>query len=280
MGFCPLKQAVSFLAFGEGGAESSDLFREAAERFVYLINREFGTGISVAMRGRRAEETDLRKIDLIFLKSIDAAENRALVREYRIVPVNDVFSDEELRERVCETPFFDVEVDLDALKKLSECLEGRVCFGEKRIISVRENPEYAEKAASFFQNRWGNERTAKMYEDCIMHSVNAENPFPQWYLLCDGENAVGGAGLVLNDFISRADLYPWLCALYVDEAYRGNGYGKALIERVKKGAKAAGMRFLYLCTELEGFYERAGFEYMADGYHSSGEKLRIYGTET
>ena len=116
MEFCTLRQAVLFLACGENGGDATEeLLKEASERFVYLLNHEFGTGISVFLRGSREHGGEKVKIDLIYLKSIYSVENRALVREYRIVPVNDVFSDEELRERVCETPFFDVEVDLEAL---------------------------------------------------------------------------------------------------------------------------------------------------------------------
>lgn len=282
MDFRPLCFAVSFLS-GGGDVSLSDLpkedVRRGCGRFVYLINHEFGTGIHVALRGCRAGETEKRRIDLIFLKSIAVHENKAVVREYRIVPVNDVFAEDEVQERVCETEFSDVDVDFDALRALSERLEGRSCpSGLRRIVSVGEHPEYAAKAVGFFQKNWGRPSTLKMYEDCIMHAMDVENPFPRWYLAFDGENIAGGAGLILNDFISRADLYPWLCALFVEKEYRGRGYAFALIDRAKKDAKAAGMRFLYLCTGLCGFYEKAGFEYIADGWHPDGAQSRIYRT--
>lgn len=281
MEFCTLRQAVLFLACGENGGDATEeLLKEASERFVYLLNHEFGTGISVFLRGSREHGGEKVKIDLIYLKNIDPIENRALVREYRIVPVNDVFSDEELRERVCETPFFDVEVDLEALKKLSEHLEGRVYLGEKRIISIRENPEYADKAIEYFQTNSGFDGAPDFYENVIRNCIKAETPFPQWYLLYGGGEVTGGVGLVLNDFISRFDLYPWLSMLSVNETARGNGYGFALIDRAKKDAKAAGIPFLYAAASEKGFFERAGFDHMADGYALNGEVRHIYKIET
>lgn len=142
-----------------------------------------------------------------------------------------------------------------------------------RVVSVCEAPEYVERAIAFFQRHWASEASAPVYDDCIRH---AAVPLPQWYLLLCGEEILGGAGLIPNDFISRGDLYPWLCALIVEPAHRGRAYGRLLIERAKADARAAGFSRLYLASDHVGYYERYGFKRIATGYHPWGETSGIF----
>lgn len=75
-----------------------------------------------------------------------------------------------------------------------------------KIISVRENPKYKEKAIQYFQQSWKSVLPI-IYEDSINHSINSIKPLPQWYLLEKNDKIIGCAGLITNDFISRTDLY-------------------------------------------------------------------------
>lgn len=141
------------------------------------------------------------------------------------------------------------------------------------IINIREYPEYKQQAIEYFQNTWGNKM---VYEDCISRSIETKKPLPVWYLLIDGEKIAGGAGLITNDFISCMDLYPWLCALHIDEKYRGNSLGKLLIEQIKIDVAKLGFDKLYLCTDHIGYYEKYGFSYIGIGYHPWGDSSRVY----
>ncbi|AET67852.1 acetyltransferase, N-acetylglutamate synthase [Desulfosporosinus orientis DSM 765] len=146
------------------------------------------------------------------------------------------------------------------------------------IISVKQSPEYMDKAIQYFQSKWANENTLMVYEDCITNCITTVNPLPQWYLLEDNGEIIGCAGLVTNDFISRMDLYPWFVALFIEEANRGNACGSLLLDRAKKDAKLGGFSHLYLSTIYIGFYEKYGFTYIGMGYHPWGKSSRIYVT--
>lgn len=145
-----------------------------------------------------------------------------------------------------------------------------------KLISVRENPEYRERIIEYFQSKWANEASMMVYEDCISNCIKTESPLPHWYILEKSGKVIGGAGLITNDFISRMDLYPWMCALYIEKEYRGNGYGSILLDKAKLDAKLGGFSNLYLCTDHIGYYERYGFEYVGIGYHPWGSDSRIY----
>lgn len=73
------------------------------------------------------------------------------------------------------------------------------------------------------------------------------------------------------------DLWPWACALYVDEWLRGHAYGRSLLERAAADARRAGFRTMYLSTDHVGLYEKWGFRYIGQGYHPWNEESRIYG---
>jgi len=144
-----------------------------------------------------------------------------------------------------------------------------------KIISVREDTEYKDIAIKFFQQSWTIVYPV-IYEDSICHSINAENDLPQWYLLEKENEIIGCAGLITNDFISRMDLYPWICALFISEKERGNNYGELLIEKAKMDSKRFGFKYLNLCTDHIGYYEKLGFEYVGQGYHPWEDESRIY----
>jgi len=147
-----------------------------------------------------------------------------------------------------------------------------------RILSIRENPDLKDIAIAYFQQSWQSVWPV-IYEDAISHAIWANNNLPQWYLLEKGKEIIGCAGLITNDFISRGDLYPWFCGLYIEEKERGNRYSALLLDKAKSDAKKFGYSNLYLCTEHLGLYEKFGFEYIGQGYHPWQEASRVYGIE-
>jgi len=146
-------------------------------------------------------------------------------------------------------------------------------------INLRKQNQHKEKAIAYFQKIWANDNSKAVYEDCISRSLVTKNPLPVWYLLMDGEEIAGCAGLIPNDFISAMDLMPWLVALYIEEEHRGKNYAALLIEAAKKDAVAADFTKLYVATDLIGYYEKFSFRHIGEGYHPWGESSRIYECE-
>ena len=144
---------------------------------------------------------------------------------------------------------------------------------ETEIISLRSCPEKLELFCDYFSRHWGK---SEIYRNCMENALNANSPLPQWFLICSSSEIIGGCGLITNDFISRMDLFPWLCALFVEDRYRNQGLGKKLIEYSAQKASELGYENLYCCTDHIGYYEKCRFEYIGIGYHPWDETSRIY----
>jgi RimJ/RimL family protein N-acetyltransferase len=146
-----------------------------------------------------------------------------------------------------------------------------------RILSLRGHPDFLDEAAEYFSTKWGIPRIT--YEDSLQHSFSTASPLPRWYLLRKGDRTVGCFGLIANDFISRQDLWPWLCALYVDPEDRGQGLGARLLAFGRSEAARLGFQMLYLGTDLTDYYEKLDWRPIGTGYGPSGEPSRIYEIE-
>jgi len=144
-----------------------------------------------------------------------------------------------------------------------------------KIISVRETPEHKDAAIEYISAAWPSVPRI-IYENSISEAIYAASPLPQWYLLEKNGKPVGCAGLITNDFVSRMDLYPWVCALYIDKGERGNSYGRLLLDRAKEDCMKMGFENLYLTTEHRGLYEKYGYMYIGTGYHPWDEESHIY----
>lgn len=145
---------------------------------------------------------------------------------------------------------------------------------EVDCIALRDRPELAERAASWFHEKWGVPEEA--YLECMRAYLDGKTEYG-WYLCMDGGRIAGGLGIIENDFHERKDLAPNVCAVYTEEAYRGQGIAGRLLRLAVEDMKAKGISPLYLATDHTGFYERYGWQFlcMAREEGSSG-MTRIY----
>ena len=93
-----------------------------------------------------------------------------------------------------------------------------------------------------------------------LRGLIAGDGFEAAFVARDRGQPIGSCLLVRDEIDSPHDLTPWLAGLIVEEAYRGNGVGAALVRTVEAHAVSAGIGTLYLYTwQARGFYEALGW---------------------
>lgn len=128
------------------------------------------------------------------------------------------------------------------------------------LIKLREHPEYAERAARWFHEKWGIPLSA--YAESIAACVRGGAAVPQWYVFLQDGAICAGAGVIENDFHDRKDLAPNVCAVYVEPEHRGHGMARALLNAVCADMAALGVKTLYLLTDHTDFYERCCWRFL------------------
>ena len=130
---------------------------------------------------------------------------------------------------------------------------------EYQIVQVKDCPSLKEKTALWFHEKWG--VPAEAYRESMEASLSGGG-VEAWYLCLNGENIIAGLGVIENDFHNRKDLAPNVCAVYTEEAYRGQGVAGRLLNRAVEDSRRRGLSPLYLVTDHIGFYERYGWEFL------------------
>ena len=143
-----------------------------------------------------------------------------------------------------------------------------------RFIRIDEMPEIKNQAVAWFSEKWqGHEEE---YYNSINDSLNTKELFPKWYVLLDGDKIVAGAGVISNDPQIQREKKLNVCAVYVEETYRGKGVAGALLEYICIDMMFHGAAVLYLTTEMTAFYERYGWEFIAGIKDGEGKDMRVY----
>ena len=72
---------------------------------------------------------------------------------------------------------------------------------------------------------------------------------------------IGGLGVIENDFHSRKDLAPNVCAVYIEKDKRCNSVSDALLNYVYTDMKDKGISTLYLITAHTSFMVQGDGEF-------------------
>ena len=128
-----------------------------------------------------------------------------------------------------------------------------------KYLTLREVPELKETAARWFSSKWG--VPVEAYLECMDAYLTKETELG-WYFCLEGENIVGGMGVIENDFHDRPDLTPNVCAVYTEPDHRRRGIAGTLLNLVVEDLRSGGISPVYLVTDHTGFYERYGWEFL------------------
>jgi len=136
---------------------------------------------------------------------------------------------------------------------------------------LKNHPQYFEAWSSFIINAWASEATKPLYEDHFMWMMKSGNTIPTWGVLFKDDEVIGCCGLIVNDFNSRMDVWPYLAAVYISEPYRHLGLGKSMIKTMIAHGFDLGFTSIYCASDLVDFYTSIGFKHIGKTYHPWGE---------
>ena len=128
------------------------------------------------------------------------------------------------------------------------------------LIRLVDRPDLKERAAQWFHEKW--DIPLEAYRESIEECLKQKSAVPQWYLAMEDSQIIGGLGVIENDFHDRKDLAPNVCAVYTEEAKRGQGIAGVLLDMVCKDMSDRGIDTLYLVTDHTSFYERYGWKFL------------------
>lgn len=123
-----------------------------------------------------------------------------------------------------------------------------------KVLALRDIPDHMDACAAWFHGKW--RIPLEAYRQSMEACIRGEAPVPQWYVAMSGGVIIAGLGVIHNDFHNRKDLTPNLCALYVEEAYRGRGIAGCMLRFACGDMATQGIDRLYLLTDHRAFYER------------------------
>jgi GNAT superfamily N-acetyltransferase len=141
------------------------------------------------------------------------------------------------------------------------------------FIKLIDRKDLIKDASIWFSDKWGIPQDA--YYECMNKYINGETK-NGWYLCLNGEEIVGGLGVIDNDFHERTDLSPNVCAVFVLKQYRNRGIAGKLLNLAVEDMKSKGISPLYLVTDHTSFYERYGWEFCCEVNCDDGEISRLY----
>lgn len=145
-------------------------------------------------------------------------------------------------------------------------------------MTLASRPEHLLTVARWIYDEWDHvtDRGLDAVVERMAGRMN-EDRIPLTLVALRGGDCIGTVGLWQGDLASRPDLHPWLAALYVHPAHRGQGVGGSLIDALVAAARRLGVPRLYLHTETAGpYYRGKGWRFLFRALNDRNEETEVY----
>jgi hypothetical protein len=147
------------------------------------------------------------------------------------------------------------------------------------IINLANKPEHIKTVVDWLFSEWGNDNYD--YWNCWVRSSLCVDKVPQTFVILVDNRIAGTYSIWRCDLQSRQDLFPWVGGLFVSEKFRGKTFdGGKLGVHLQKHAfsqlKLLGLEDAYGFTEIAGYYEKTGWQFMEMGIDERSNQVRIY----
>ncbi|TBW39747.1 GNAT family N-acetyltransferase [Siculibacillus lacustris] len=148
------------------------------------------------------------------------------------------------------------------------------------LADLTERPDFAATVADrIWRNWWRAGGTSLAAVEARVADAVTAPGIPFCIVAYDAAGFAGTVSVIPQDLADRAELTPWLAALWVEEDRRDRGLGTRLLAAATARAFALGAARLYLCArpELAEFYEARGWDALEGGVGALG--LMIFARE-
>ena len=131
-----------------------------------------------------------------------------------------------------------------------------------QIEYLADHPSLIPQLARLNFEQWGYLRPGETLEHRTrrLETCCGRGGVPSVVVGLEDGDLLGAAMLIAHDMDTRPELTPWLAGVYVVAAYRGRGYGSALVRWIESEARSLGVERLHLYTpDAMDFYTRLGW---------------------
>ncbi len=135
-------------------------------------------------------------------------------------------------------------------------------------MKIKKFKELAKEEIEFIidthYNHWINFNPKMKKEDTIYKftKLYTKDDLPFGIVLIDNNEIVGFCVFKVENLKKYPEIYPWISDVMIIPKYRGQGYGKKLIDLGAETLKELGYKTIYIWTDqAPDFYKKLGFKY-------------------